>query len=145
MSIVLQVALFLASISIVVFVACCLPALFQLRKSAIRMTQTLEELKAEVSLLVQDGRKVLHNVDDLSTRAHQQWDDVERVVQTVRGWTERADRVVEEVGTILEPPILTAVRNAIVFRKGIAKFFETFWNRNHHQPQESEEPHVKPQ
>jgi hypothetical protein len=33
----------------------------------------------------------------LSTRAHQQCDDVERLIQTVRGWIERVDRVVEEV------------------------------------------------
>jgi uncharacterized protein YoxC len=116
-----------------------------LRKQATRMTQTLGELKAEVSLLVQDSRKMLHNVNELSTRAHQQCDDVEYVIQTVRGWTDRVDRVVEEVGSVLEPPILTAARNAWVFRKGIAKFFETFLNRNHHQPQRAEESHVREQ
>jgi uncharacterized protein YoxC len=132
MSMPLQIALFLASIAIVIFVAFCIPSMLQLRKHAERMTQTLAELKAETSLLVQDSRKVLHNVNELSTRAHQQCDDVEQVIQTVRGWTERVDRVVEEVGSVLEPPILTAARNAQIFRKGVAKFFETFLNRNHH-------------
>jgi len=141
----LQIALFLASVAIVLFVACCIPAILQLRKHAERMTQTLAELKAEVSLLVQDSRKMLHSVNELSTRAHQQCDDVEHVIQTVRGWTERVDRVVEEVGSVLEPPILTAARNAQIFRKGIAKFFETFLNRNHHQPQKAEEQHVRQQ
>jgi uncharacterized protein YoxC len=145
MSNLLQIALFLASVAVVIFVACCIPAVLQLRKSAARITQTLEELKAEVSLLVQDSRTLLHNVNELSTRAHQQCDDVERVIQTVRGWTERANRVVEEVGTVLEPPILTAVRNANILRKGIAKFLEMFLNRNHHQPEPSEEQHVKQQ
>jgi uncharacterized protein YoxC len=139
MSIPLQIALFLASVAVVIFVAFCIPAMFQLRKSAARMTQTLAELKAEVSLLVQDSRKVLHNVNELSTRAHEQCDDVERVIESVRGWTERVDRVVEEVGSVLEPPILTAARNAQIVRKGIAKFLETFLNRNHHQPQKAEE------
>jgi uncharacterized protein YoxC len=145
MSMPLQIALFLASVAIVLFVACCIPAILQLRKHAERMTQTLAELKAEVSLLVQDSRKMLHSVNELSTRAHQQCDDVEHVIQTVRGWTERVDRVVEEVGSVLEPPILTAARNAQIFRKGIAKFFETFLNRNHHQPQKAEEQHVRQQ
>jgi uncharacterized protein YoxC len=145
MSVALQIALFLASVAIVIFVAFCIPAILQLRQRAARMTQTLAELKAEVSLLVQDSRKVLHNVNELSTRAHQQFDDVERVIQTVRGWTERVDRVVEEVGTVLEPPILTAARNALIFRKGITKFLEAFLNRNHHQPQKSEEQHVRQQ
>jgi uncharacterized protein YoxC len=138
----LQIALFLASVAIVLFVAYCIPAMLQLRKHATRMTQTLVELKTEVSLLVQDSRKMLHSVNELSTRAHQQCDDVEHVIQTVRGWTDRVDRVVEEVGSVLEQPIVTAARNAWVFRKGIAKFFETFLNRNHHQPQRAEESHV---
>jgi uncharacterized protein YoxC len=127
----LQFALFLASVAVVIFVAYCIPAMLQLRKHAARMTQTLAELKAEVSLLVQDSRKMLHNVNELSTRAHQQFDEVERVIQTVRGWTERVDRVVEEVGSVLEPPLLRAVRNAQIFRKGVAKLFEMFLNRNH--------------
>ena len=135
----LQIALFLASVAVVIFVAYCIPAVLQLRKQADRMTQTLEDLKAEVSLLIQDSRQLLHNVNELSIRANQQCDDVERVIQTVRGWTDRVDRVVEEVGSVLEPPILTVARNAQVIRKGIAKFFETFLNRNQHQPQKEEE------
>ena len=125
----LQIALFLASVAIVLFVAYCIPAMLQLRKHAARMAQTLAELKAEVSLLVQDSRKLLHNVNELSTRAHQQCDDVERVIQTVRGWTERVDRVVEEVGTAVEPPILAAARNIQIFYKGITKFFDAFLNQ----------------
>jgi uncharacterized protein YoxC len=144
MSNLLQIALFLASVAVVTFVAFCIPAILQLRKHTARLARTLEELKAEVSPLVQDGRKLLHNVNELSTRVHRQCDEVEDVIQTVRGWTERADRVVEEVGSVLEPPILTAARNAHIFRKGIAKFFETFLNRTHHEPQnKSEEKHVK--
>jgi uncharacterized protein YoxC len=145
MSIPLQIALFLASVAIVIFVAFCIPAILQLRNNAARLTQTLAELKAEVSLLVQDSRRLLHNVNELSTRATRQCDDVERVIQTVRGWTERVDRVVEEVGSVLEPPVLTAARNALIFRKGIAKFFEIFLNRNHRQSQKAEEQHVQQQ
>jgi uncharacterized protein YoxC len=132
MSTVLQVALFLASVAIVVFVAFCIPAILQLRQHAARMTQMLAELKAEVSLLVQDSRKVLYSVNELALRAHEQCDDVEQVLQTVRGWAERVDHVVDEVGSAVEPPVLAAARNVQIFYKGIAKFFETFLNRNHH-------------
>src|SRR5579859_3050548 len=142
MSVPLQIALFLASVAVVIFVAYCIPAIIQLRKHAAQMAQTLEELKAEVSLLVRDSREMVHSVNELSTRAHRQWDDVDRVIQTVRVWTERVDRVVEGVGSVLEPPILKVARNALIFRKGIAKFLETFLNRNHHQPQKAEEQHV---
>jgi uncharacterized protein YoxC len=143
MSATLQVALFLASVAVVIFVAMCVPAMLQLRKHAERMSQTLAELKTEISVLVQDSRKMLHNITELSTRANQQCDDVEQVIHTVRSWTERVDRVVEEVGSVLEPPILTAVRNAQIVRKGIAKFFETFLNRNHHNTKQTEDQHVR--
>ena len=139
----LQIALFLASIAVVIFVAFCLPAVLHLRKHTAQMAQTLEELQAGVSGLVQDSRELLRNVNELSIRAHQQCDDVEDVIQTVRGWTERVDRVVGEVGSVLEPPLSTAVRNAQIFRKGIAKFFETFLNRNHHKSQKTGELHVR--
>jgi uncharacterized protein YoxC len=139
----LQIALFLASVAVVIFVAFCIPAMLQVRKHAARMAQTLAELKAEVSLLVQDSRKLLHSVNELSTRANQQCDEVERVIQTVRGWTDRMDRIVEEVGSVVEPPILTIARNAQVIRKGVARFFEALMNRNHRQPQKTEEQHVR--
>jgi uncharacterized protein YoxC len=145
MAMALQIALFLASVAVVIFVAFCIPALLQLRKHAARMTQTLEELKTEVSLLIQDSRTLLHSVNELSTRANQQCDDIEQVIQTVRNWTERVDRIVEDVSTILEPPILTVARNAQIFRKGIAKFFETFLNPNHRHTQKAEEQHVRQQ
>ncbi len=143
MSAALQFALFLASVAIVVFVAFCIPAVLQLRRYAARITQSLEELKAEVSVLVEDSRTVLRSVSELSTRAHQQCDAVEQVIHTVRSWTERADHVVQEVGSAVEPPVLAAARNIQIFYKGISKFFETFLNRNHHQPQKSEEQHVR--
>ena len=128
----LQIALFLASIAIVIFVACCIPAVVQMRKHADRMAQTLAELKAEVSVLIQDSRKVLCSVNELSLRAREQCDDVDQVLQTVRGWTERVDHVVDEVGSAIEPPVLAAARNVQIVYKGITKFFETFMNRNHH-------------
>ena len=145
MSMPLQIALFLASVAVVIFVAFCIPAIFQLRKHAAGMAQTLTELKAEVSLLVQDSRTLLQSVNELSTRANEQCDDVERVIQTVRGWTDRVDRVVHEVGLVLEPPVLMAACSALIIRKGIAKFFETFLNRNHDQAQKAEEQHVRQQ
>ena len=135
----LQIALFLAAVAVVSFVAYGIPAIIQMRRHADRMAQTLAELKTEVSGLVQDCRTLLHNVNELSLRAHAQWDNVEQVLQTVRGWTERVERVVEEVGAVLAPPVLTVVRNAQIIRKGIAKLFAMFLNRNHHQPQKVED------
>lgn len=139
----LQIALFLASIAVVIFVAFCIPAMLQLRRHTARMTHTLTELKAEVSVLVQDSRTMLRSVNKLSERANQQCDDIEQVIHTVRSWTDRANHVVEVVGMVLEPPIFTAARNAQIIRKGVAKFFETFLNRNHNNNKKAEAEHVR--
>ena len=139
MALALQIAFFLAAIAIVIFVAFCIPAIIQMRKHATQMAQTMAELKVEVSAMVQDSRKVLHNVNVLALRAHEQCDDGEDVLQTVRGWTDRMDRVVDEVGAAIEPPVLAAARNAQVVYKGIAKFFQTFLKRNHNNTQKVED------
>ena len=139
----LQIALFLASTAIVIFVVFCIPAMLRLCQDARRIMHALAELKTEASLLVQDSRKLLHNITEVTARAQQQCDDVGHVIQTVRGWTERVDHVVEEVGAVLEPPILKAARNALIIRRGVMTFFETFLKRNHHNSKKAEEDHVR--
>ena len=139
----LQVALFLASTAIVVFVAFCIPAMLRLRQDATRIMHALSELKAEVSLLVQESRKLLHSITEIASRTQQQFDAVEHVIKTVRSWTERVDHVVEEVGAVLEPPILKVAHNALIIRKGIMTFFEAFLNRNHNNPKKVEEDYVR--
>jgi len=68
----LQVVLFLASVEFVIVVVFCISAILQLRNHVARILQELVELKAEVSLLVQDIRKMLQNLNKLSTHAQQE-------------------------------------------------------------------------
>jgi DNA anti-recombination protein RmuC len=72
LSAVLQVVLFLASVEFVIVVVFCIWAILQLRKHVAQIMQELVELKAEVSLLVQDIRKMLQNLNKLSTHAQQE-------------------------------------------------------------------------
>lgn len=137
----LQFALFAASIAIVVFVIVFLVAFAQLRKNLEQTVKALEQLKSDVKLLVEDTRKLLANVNALTDRTHRQWDDLERVIGTVRGWSERANRVVEEVGSALEPPLLTAARNINLFRTGFAAFLQALLHRNQPNQQKEEESH----
>jgi uncharacterized protein YoxC len=134
----LQAALLCASVAVVVFVAACLPMLMQLCRHAERMAQTLADLKAETSLLVQDTRTLVQNVNELSNRANQQCDDIERVVHTMRGWSDRVDRVVVELGTLVEPPLMAVARNAHIWRKGVSRFVKTFLNQNGNKKRKTE-------
>lgn len=143
MSIALQIALFLASVAVVVLVAFLIPILIQLRKHTEQAARQLEELKSDVKLLVQDSRTMIQNVNNLSGRAHQQLDEVDKVVRIVREWSERANRIVEEVGAAVEPPILFAARNIGIFRKGLSIFLNALLHRDHQPEQKDEEIHVR--
>ena len=140
----LQVALFLASIALIVLVACLIPTAFQARRHLEQLVLTVQQLKAKLEVLVEDSRELVRNVNDLSKRANQQMDDVHQVLRTVHHWTERADRLVNEVGSAIEPPVFSAVRNMNLLRTGVTGFLQALLHRNqHHQThnQPTEEKH----
>src|SRR5579871_6317540 len=130
MSTALQVALFLASIAIVVFVSALIPVFVALRRHIAQATHQLEELKSDVKLLVRDSHVLVQNVNGLATRAHQQLDEVDKLVRTVGGWSDRADRIVQEVGNAVETPIFMATRIVGIIRN-LGGLLETFAKKTH--------------
>lgn len=135
----LQVALYVASLAIVAFVALLVGALLQFRKQLERGVAAFEELRAEIKPLAQETRVVMDRLRDLTGRAQEQWTEVEGIVDTARHWSERANRVVEEVGDAVEPPILAATRSIRVLRSGLETFVQVLLDRNRrHQPKARE-------
>lgn len=110
MGMALQIALFLASVSVVVLVAVLVPALLGLRKQFANAARELAELKTDVKLLVQDSRTMVQNVNKLTTQALQQIDGVDQSLRVLRGWLDRADRLVHQAGDLIEGPIFTGAR-----------------------------------
>jgi uncharacterized protein YoxC len=141
MSTVLQVALFLAALAFIVLVACLIPLAFQARRRLEHLAVSAEQLKANVELLVQDSRELVRNVNELEQQVSRQMDDVGQVVGTVRRWTERADRLVEEVGSVIEPPVFAWVRNVNLFRLGATTFLQAFFHTNRNQNKTKQEKH----
>jgi len=140
MSALLQVALFLASIAFIVLVACFIPMAFQAKRHLEQMAITVGQLKTDVNVLVHDSREFVQNLNALATRANRQMDDVNQVFRTVRQWTERADRVVGEVGSAIEPPVFSLVRNVNLVRVGLTSFFKALWTRNRHKTKPDQTP-----
>ena len=110
MGMALQIALFLASVSVVVLVAVLIPALLGLRKHLANVARELAELKTDAKLLVQDSRTMVQNVNKLTTQAQQQIDEVDQSLRVLRGWLDRADRLVHQAGDLIEGPIFTSTR-----------------------------------
>ena len=125
MSMALQIAQFLASVAVVAFVVFLIPVLIGLREHAARALRELEELKSDVRLLVQDSRSMVQNVNNLTSRAQLQMDEVDKLLRLVRGWSERTDRVVNEVGVLVEGQLLTATRLVKLVHLGLGRLLES--------------------
>ena len=142
MSAALQVALFVASVAFIVLVACLIPIAFQMRRKLEQLVIAAEELKGKAQALVEDSHEMVRNVTELSKRANEELDEVSRVVQTARQWTERVDRLVNEVGSAIEPPVHSMVRNMNLFRTGVTTFLQVLLHRNQHNQTKREQDHV---
>ena len=110
MELALQLAFFLAAIAVIIAIAVLVPAFLGLRKQFARAACELAELKTDVKLLVQDSRTMVQNVNKLTTQAQQQIDDVDQSLRVLRGWLDRADRLVHQAGDLIEGPIFTGAR-----------------------------------
>jgi uncharacterized protein YoxC len=140
---ILQVALFLASVAIIVLVACLVPIAFQARRHLEHLALTAEQLKAKLEVLVQDSRELVRNVDTLSKRVNQQMDEVDHVVRTARQWTDRADRLVNEVSSAIEPSVFSFIQNLNLLRRGATTIVQTLLHRKtRQQPTKTGEEYV---
>jgi hypothetical protein len=103
----LQIVLYLVAAVIVAFVAIALPLLFQVRRQIDRMAAAVEEMKSETVPLARESREL---VDEL------------------RGLSGRANRLVAEVGSVVEPPLLASSLGFRLIRTGVTTFVRALWN-----------------
>ena len=104
----LQAFLYLGSIAIIVLAAVRIVLLFQFRSQVERVVRAVEELKAEVNPLAREMRVMVDGLSKLSAGVQGQWAEVEKMVGTARSWSQRANHLVEEFGSMVEPPVLAA-------------------------------------
>src|ERR1700686_4296711 len=98
MSIALQVALFLASLAIIVLAASLVPMPFLMHSHLNSLVRTEEQSKNDMQALVHDSHELIRNVTEIAQRASRQLDEVDQVIATVREWTDRADHCGGEGG-----------------------------------------------
>src|SRR5690349_6028491 len=122
----LQIALLVAALALITLVACIVPLSFRSYRLLEQLLRAIEKLEADAKLLAHDSRKLLQNVNDLCLRANQQMDTVDEVMRTAHQWTQRVDRLVDQVGTAVEPPLFAFARNMGALRKGAATFLKVF-------------------
>jgi uncharacterized protein YoxC len=117
MSSALQVALFLACVAVVLFVLLLIPLSILLYRRARSVARQLEELNADLKELIQDSRTMVQNISLLSAHANEQLDELDKVIGTVRGLSERANHVAEEISDVIEAPVLKVARSLKTLRQ----------------------------
>lgn len=106
MSPALQVVLFLMCVAIALFVFMMIPLSILLYRRAIGFSRQLGELNTELKGLIQDSRTMFQNISSVTIHVNKQLDELDGIAGVIRKWSERADQVVEEVGSVVTVPVL---------------------------------------
>ena len=109
----LQVALYAASMAIVVLAVVTVRFLLLCRAQIDRIVDAVETLEAELTPLASETRVAVHRIGDLSGSAQ---------------------RAVGVAGDLLLPPALLVSQAAGVLRTGVATFLQALWAGRHRQP-----------
>ena len=139
MSTALQLALFAASLAIVVFVMCFIPIFGMICWHVVRVSPQFGELQPEVKALVRDSQAMVQNINSLTNQARVQMEEMEKVVKAVGAWSERANRIVDEFSNVIETPILTATRFITAMHKALGGFLELFPRKDHQTKSEDKD------
>ncbi|MHB9138663.1 MAG: DUF948 domain-containing protein [Victivallaceae bacterium] len=142
MSTVLQIFLLIALLAFIVLIVCLIPLVFHIRRKLTEVVLATQKLQADIETLVQDSRQMVQNVDAIAKQINEQVADASLVVHTAVQWTGRVNRLVEAVGSIVEPPILGIARKANLFRLGVSMFMQVLLAKKANKNQNEENDHV---
>jgi hypothetical protein len=101
----IYIAVLAACACMVILTVLFLAAAVYLKVRADALQRNVAQLQGELSGLIQESREAVKELRLVAARATQPLDDLGAITHTARGWTERADRVVDAVGTVAEPPL----------------------------------------
>lgn len=112
----LQGLLYVVSLAIVVLVAVAIPLLIRLQRQLERAVSSLEDMKADITPLAREARDL---------------------VGELRGLSGRASRIVDEVGSVVEPPFFASGLGLRLIRTGVTTFVRTLWNGKRDQKRQA--------
>jgi len=103
----LMVALYAASIAIVVLAAVCIHVLWRLRNQIDRTLTAVQHLEAELTPLAREAREAVDRLGDFS---------------------DRVQRVFGAASALLLPPAVALNRTAHIIQTGATTFLRALWN-----------------
>jgi uncharacterized protein YoxC len=116
----LYIAVLVACLSIVIVAVVLVVTAVHFRTRMDSMEKNISQATTDLSVLIQETRGLVKEMQQVTARLSKPIDDVEHMTRTARGWTDRADHVIDAVGTVAEPPLLFLSKSIKTFG-GIAK------------------------
>jgi hypothetical protein len=111
MPIEIYIAVLAACCSIVILTALSIVAAVYLKARADSMERSVSQLKGDLLELIRESRSVVEEVRQAAASISKPMEDIDHITHTARGWTDRADRLIDAVGAIAEPPIFLLSKN----------------------------------
>jgi uncharacterized protein YoxC len=139
MSIALEVALFIACIAFIILVPVIILTLYRIHQVTERLLHVVEGFREETKPLIRSMSATADRLHAVSIAAQDQLHEVDKIVRMVRDWSKRVDRLVGEIGSVVEPPIFAASHRFGLLWAGMRTFVETFLSGNKHHAKLEEE------
>jgi hypothetical protein len=107
----IYIAVLAACSCIVILTALLLAAAVYLKARTESMEKGVAQLKADLSELIQESRVAVTEMRAAAASMALPMADIGHMTRTARGWADRADRLVDAVGAIAEPPLFLVSKN----------------------------------
>src|SRR5947207_2082300 len=101
----IYIAVLVASFSILTMAVAFVVTAIHFKNRMNAMEKNVAQTTTELTALIQDTRVLVKEVQQVTSRVSKQLEDVEHITRTARGWTDRAERVINAVGAVAEPPL----------------------------------------
>ena len=111
MPIVICIALLTACVCNVILTVTVIVVAVGLKARADAMDRSFTQLKGELAQLIQESRGAVVELRQAIARVSGPMEDLKHITSIARAWTDRADRLVDAVAGVAEPPLFFLSKN----------------------------------
>lgn len=96
----------MACVSVVIMTGLFITAAIYLKVRVDSTQSGIAQINSDLSALIRESREFVQEMRQIAGGVSRSTQDVQHMMHTAREWTDRADRLVDAVGAIAEPPLL---------------------------------------
>lgn len=107
----IYIAVLAACICVVILTVYLIAVTVYIKARVDSVEKITNQIKGDLSGLIVESRDVVEELQRAATHLTKPMEDIEHIAHVARGWTDRADRMVDAVGTVAEPPLFFLSKN----------------------------------